>query len=92
MTDSGGSIQPCQPKGDEVLVRLSEGYAVVTDDMADRYGAGMLSEVYGIPAANILRIGDWIRDHYRDGTFRCPSGGGENDDSPCPASPASPDA
>lgn len=91
MSVSGGSIQPYQPKDDEVLALVSEGHAVVTDDMADRYGTDWLSEVYGIPAANISRIGDWIRDHYRDGTFRCPSGGTEGGGG-CPDSPASPDA
>lgn len=82
---TGGSIQSYQPKSDEVLALVSEGHAVVTDDTADRYGADMLAELGGIPAANVLRISDWIRDHYRDGSFRCPSG--DEGGGACPDSP-----
>lgn len=40
-------------------------------------------------AEQVKRGTAWIRDHYRDGTFRCPSG--DESGNACPDSPASPD-
>jgi len=40
-------------------------------------------------AEQVERGAAWIRDHYRDGSFRCPSGGEGSDT--CPDSPANQD-
>lgn len=105
MTESGGSIHPYQPKGDEVLANLSEGSCYPADrkQLLDELqnesrrepenpDIGLLLQVLSsragtydaggvLPAGSSLGTAmehaqrglDWIRDHYRDGTFRCPS-------------------
>lgn len=93
MTDSGGSIQPYQPKDGEVLAHLSDGdtwpavwrpredWAHPTYDEGGVLPTGAtIAHNASSTAEQVERGAAWIRDHYRDGEFRCP------------ASPDSPDA
>ncbi len=89
--ETGGSIRPYEPKGDEVLARRSndEGWPAVwpprdqfahlTYDEGGALAPGVTFTNTGAPepvftAEQIERGRAWLRDHYRDGTFRCPGG------------------